>query len=457
MRSYLNAEERALLDTFHSEGKKSLDEWFSVVTLDNIKYYGIAKRTHPRSTIYFYLKLFWPNCLEFQLMILYVYYGVGLPKLLQRVVHLYGATTKKVRDEILGAASSGTPSELHGVTLSTADRTDYMATSSAAPETRASAPPEVASAPTQDVTLIRPGSPLGRIRRGQPQSASPQAAEKSEGEEKSTDSTALVQKERKRAAGGDEEEIIKKTIRREHELPDDASSHPAQGGERNLLLSSDDENLERFLTGLDTIVISDDEVQEVAPPPETVEVAEHMVEVETETVASPPKQKKRRLRNGGKAVVATADDDEEGQGKKIVMAPEADPPAAPKSTRGKRKTGEKKSTKEKKLPSLEMPTNFLPTDSSAPTPSAPSQLKRSILSTNSMLMSMSKDQGERQATRVQWGSECMTTKDVEIAEKLTDVQLRQWLTQAYVQVACLFLGKLVVVLILSRRYNFFQD
>ncbi|GAB2294551.1 hypothetical protein Dimus_028757 [Dionaea muscipula] len=48
MRSYLNAEERALLETFQSEGKKFLDEWFDVVTLDNIEYYGIAKRTHPR-------------------------------------------------------------------------------------------------------------------------------------------------------------------------------------------------------------------------------------------------------------------------------------------------------------------------------------------------------------------------------------------------------------------------
>ncbi|GAB2282014.1 hypothetical protein Dimus_039507 [Dionaea muscipula] len=202
---------------------------------------------------------------EFQLMILYVPCVVGMPKLLQRVVHLYGATANKVRDEVLGDASSGTPSELQDINIPQVERTDDVATSSAAPEMRASSPPpEVAPAPTEDVAPIRPGSPLGRIRRERQQSASPQAAEESEGEKKSTDSSALVQKKRKRAvdtagtAGGNEEEIIDTTIGREHEQPDDASSHPVQG---------------------------DDEIQEVAPPQETVEVAEPVVEV-TETVAS---------------------------------------------------------------------------------------------------------------------------------------------------------------------------
>ncbi|GAB2299564.1 hypothetical protein Dimus_038568 [Dionaea muscipula] len=57
MRAYLNKEERLMLETFQSEGKESLDEWFDVVTLDNIEHYSIATRTHPRRTIHFELIL----------------------------------------------------------------------------------------------------------------------------------------------------------------------------------------------------------------------------------------------------------------------------------------------------------------------------------------------------------------------------------------------------------------
>ncbi|GAB2294550.1 hypothetical protein Dimus_028756 [Dionaea muscipula] len=289
-------------------------------------------------------------------------------------------------------------------------------------------PPSVpTAAPSAPETApIRPGSPLGRIRRGRQQS--PLAGEGSE--EKSTDSASLVQKKRKRSAekvpsGGDEEGIIDMTVGREHELPHDATSQPDHGGEHDSNLSIDDEGLKRFLAGLDSIVVSDDEVQEGAPSKDTAEDApEKVAEVESETVVSPPKQMKRRLKKAEKEASAETEAVEEGR--ELVVAPQ--PPVAPKEGR---RTRSKKCETEKKLPSLELPTYLLPTDSPAHTSSAPP--KRSVLSSDSMLLSKNKDKEEKQLTRVQWSRECLTAKDKEVAEGLTDVQLRQWLTQASVQ------------------------
>ncbi|GAB2290916.1 hypothetical protein Dimus_038131 [Dionaea muscipula] len=285
-----------------------------------------------------------------------------------------------------------------------------------------SVPEAAPSAP--ETAPIRLGSPLGRIRRGRQQL--PQAGEGSE--EKSTDSVSLVQKKRKRSAEKavpDEEEIIDTTVGREHELSHDATSQPAQGGERDPNLSSDDENLKKFLARLDTIVVSDDdEVQEMAPPQDAGHVAEKVVEADPEAVASPPKQKKRRL----KKAEQEAEPEVVAEEKELAVAPQ--PPVVPKE--GRRATRSKKCETEKKLPSLELPQNLLPTNSAAPTSSVPS--KRSILSSDSMLLSTSRDKEERHLMRVQWGRECMTEKDKEVAEHLSDEQLRQWITQASVQV-----------------------
>ncbi|GAB2285818.1 hypothetical protein Dimus_020257 [Dionaea muscipula] len=412
MRSYLNVEKRALLATFQSEGKKHLEEWFDVVTLDNIEFYGIAKRTHPR-----------------------------VPKLLQKIAHLYGATANKMKKEVLGdvTASSGTPSELKDVDIPSTEGGEDMAPSPPAVEAGASSAPAVASdpamapssapeassSPAPTVAPIRPGSPLGRIKRGRQPSPSPQAGEGSEG--KSIDSSALVQKKRKRTSekipsGGDEEEIIDMTVGREHELPQVATDRPAQGGERDPNLSSDDENLKRFLARLDTIVVSDDEVQEVAPSHDTAEGAsEKVADDETEAVASPPKQKRRLKKKAEKE----ADSEDLATGREIIVAPQ--PPVAPKEGR---RTRSKKCETEKKLPSLDLPTTLLPTDHPAHTTYEPP--KRSILSSDSMLLSTNGDKAERHRMRVQWGREFITEKDKDIAEHLSDVQLRQWITQASV-------------------------
>ncbi|GAB2279127.1 hypothetical protein Dimus_013782 [Dionaea muscipula] len=297
-------------------------------------------------------------------------YLPGTPKLLQRISQLYGATANKVKNEVLGGdatASSGTRSELKDVNIPSAERTEDVASSPPAAEAGASTAAVASDAPVASpaapaVAPIRPGSLLERIRMGRQQSPSPQAGEGSEG--KSTDSSALVQKKRKRSAeevpsGGDEEDIIDMTVGREDELPHDAASQPAQGGERDPNLSSDDENLKRFLARLDTIVVSDDEVQEMAPPQETAEGAsEKVVEDEPEAVASPPKQKRRRLKKAEK---------EESHGRELALAPQ--PPAVKKD--GGRVTRSNKCDTAKKLLSLELPTNLLPTDHPAHTSYVP--------------------------------------------------------------------------------------
>ncbi|GAB2292293.1 hypothetical protein Dimus_026541 [Dionaea muscipula] len=354
----------------------------------------------------------------------------GVPKLLQKISQLYGPTANKVKKEVLDDAaasvSSGTPSELKDVDVPSTEGGKDVASSPPAPEAGASSAPVAASDPpvasptAPEAVPIRPGSPLGRIRKAHQQSPSPQADEGSKG--KSTDSSALVQKKRKRTAEKvipDEEEIIDTTVGWEHELS-------AQGGERDPNLSSDDENLKRFLTRLDTIVVSDDEVQEVAPAKDAAEDApEKVAEVESEAVASSPKQKKRRLKKAEKE--AAAESETVAEGRELVVAPQ--PPVAPKEGR---RTRSKKCETEKKLPFLDLPTNLLPTDSPAHTSYVPP--KRSILSSDSMLLSTVKDKEERHLMRVQWGRECITEKDKDIAEHLSDVQLRQWITQASVHV-----------------------
>ncbi|GAB2270566.1 hypothetical protein Dimus_038858 [Dionaea muscipula] len=48
MRSYLKTHEMALRDTFISEGKKYLEQWFEIVTLENLEKFKIATCAHPR-------------------------------------------------------------------------------------------------------------------------------------------------------------------------------------------------------------------------------------------------------------------------------------------------------------------------------------------------------------------------------------------------------------------------
>ncbi|GAB2265906.1 hypothetical protein Dimus_037853 [Dionaea muscipula] len=267
---------------------------------------------------------------------------------------------------------------------------------------------------------IRPGSPLGRIKRTRQQPG--------EGsEEKSGDSASLVQRKRKRSAekivaGGDEEEIIDMTLGREHELPQVATSQPSKEGERDHNSLNDDENLNKFMAGLDSIVLLDDEVQEVAPPTDTPEEV-GAEKTESGPVASPP-TKKRTLKK--KADEKEAESTEVATGKELIVAPQQ--PVAKKDlgrvTRSKKCEVEKKKT----LPSLDLPTTLLPTDHPDHTTYAPP--KRSILPSDSMLLSTNGDKAERHQMRVQWARETMTEKDKDLAEHLSDVQLRQWITQA---------------------------
>ncbi|GAB2279183.1 hypothetical protein Dimus_039332 [Dionaea muscipula] len=48
MRSYLKMDEMALRDTFITEGKKHLEHWFEIITLENLEKFNIATCAHPR-------------------------------------------------------------------------------------------------------------------------------------------------------------------------------------------------------------------------------------------------------------------------------------------------------------------------------------------------------------------------------------------------------------------------
>ncbi|GAB2266082.1 hypothetical protein Dimus_037863 [Dionaea muscipula] len=180
------------------------------------------------------------------------------------------------------------------------------------------------------------------------------------------------------------------------------------------------------MAGLDSIVLLDEEVQEVAPPTGTPEEV-GAEKTESGPVASPP-TKKRTLKK--KADEKEAESTEVATGKELILAPQQ--PVAKKDlgrvTRSKKCEVEKK----KMLPSLDLPTNLLPTDHPAHTTDAPPP--RSILSTDSMLLNTNGDKEERHQMRVQWARESITEKDKDLAEHMTDVQLRQWTTHAAAQV-----------------------
>ncbi|GAB2294455.1 hypothetical protein Dimus_038298 [Dionaea muscipula] len=78
------------------------------------------------------------------------------------------------------------------------------------------------------------------------------------------------------------------------------------------------------MAGLDSIVVLDDEVQEVAPPKDTSGDVHEEAETESEPVALPPKQK-RRLK---KKTEKEADSEDVATGKELVVAPQ--PPVVPK-------------------------------------------------------------------------------------------------------------------------------
>ncbi|GAB2273178.1 hypothetical protein Dimus_007981, partial [Dionaea muscipula] len=145
-----------------------------------------------------------------------------MSRIFKRVTVLYGLTAKNVAAQILGNASATSseamPSQRLGVVPLQEVKMGETTTTSALEQ-----PP------------IRPTSPKGRILGGQTQrkEPSPPATVNSEGEEKSTESTALVKRNRapaqtQKATGGDAE-IINFTVGREHEVPaDDATNKVAE-------------------------------------------------------------------------------------------------------------------------------------------------------------------------------------------------------------------------------------
>ncbi|GAB2292945.1 hypothetical protein Dimus_038229 [Dionaea muscipula] len=214
------------------------------------------------------------------------------------------------------------------------------------------------------------------------------------------------------------------TVGREHELPQETTDQPAKEGEHDTTLSIDDTNLIKFMAGLDSIMTLDDEVQEVAPHKDTSGDVESE-KAEAEPVASSPKRKRTLKKKGEQEaeaeVVAT--------GKEVGLAPQ---PSVAMGDRGRTTRSKKCETEKKKLLSLDLPTTLLPTNHPDHTTYEPP--KRSILPSDSMLLCTGKEKDERHQMRVQWARESITEKDKDLAEHMTDVQLRQWTTHAAAQV-----------------------
>ncbi|GAB2297980.1 hypothetical protein Dimus_032062 [Dionaea muscipula] len=76
LRTYCTPEDRALHDTFQSEGKRSLKSWEKVVQLESLEQHGIATRPHS-----------------------------SMAGIFKNIQGLYGLTTKKAIEEIVGGAT----------------------------------------------------------------------------------------------------------------------------------------------------------------------------------------------------------------------------------------------------------------------------------------------------------------------------------------------------------------
>ncbi|GAB2268112.1 hypothetical protein Dimus_003090, partial [Dionaea muscipula] len=209
---------------------------------------------------------------------------------------------------------------------------------------------------------VRPTSPKGRILRSQIQpqmESSPPATFDSGGDDKSTESTALIKRKRAPAqtpkAVRDNVEMIDFIMGREHEvLTADATSRAAEdvadkGGELefpDVPLSDDDQNLQKYLTALDKLEVTDDEATE--------EVVRDMT--------SPLKKKQRKLTKG--ASVATVSE-AEAAGNDTTAAKAMEPVAAAKDkvkaekevrkSRSKGKGAEDRTREGLLPPSLQLP------------------------------------------------------------------------------------------------------
>ncbi|GAB2285862.1 hypothetical protein Dimus_020299 [Dionaea muscipula] len=261
MRSYLENRRDGTSGHVHYRGKKYFEQWFEVITLENLEKFRIATCAHPL-------------------------FRACMANIFKRVVNILGPPGNAVVKEVLsdGVESSSSPSELRGVTAEPPPAKEEGGSSSA--------PQQKATPPAPREEPLRPSSPRFKIMYGKRGEATPPGS----AEEKSADSQRPAPRKRTRAqtkavaTTGGEDEIIDFTtaVKTSHK-----SMTPPQGrGRRRSTRRTRWETAEEPVWATDT---------------------------------EPPKKKpKRTLKKNGAAVSVATHAEVAPQEKAIIVAPSKD-------------------------------------------------------------------------------------------------------------------------------------